>query len=288
MEDSLFQTFLLLAYFDIALITIAIANYAVSASYLGRETRTSRQRMERKKQELVKTLRDLQKEECQIHEIKRKIKESDAERKRLNLRIFLLSWMGAVILPSMFFIISFALAVVGLNSEIFSDTSQFLQQQSMIFSLGTISIGFMILLFIIRTIDSAARNIPLPKFEANFVTGLKKEKCKSKEKKEITFCIKNEGEAVAEKTHIFINFPPEFGVHKKIAYYSVFEQGIETEHAGYIAAIFRIETIHVDTSMYLKILLTMPEKEDVYKIPIHIYERKIGIQKDKLIIEIIG
>ena len=289
MLESTFQTFLLLAYFDIAMLSIIIANYAVSASYLGRETRLSRQRMERKEAELITELNKLNKlnKEPQISEIERKIRESKAERRRLSIRIFLLSWLGAVILPSMFFIFSLILALVGMNSEIiFVDSPQFLQQQSMIFSIGTIAIGFMTLLVVIRTIDSAAKSIPVPQFETHFRSGLKREKLKGKETEEITVCVENVGEDIAEDLLILVNFHPEFKVHKTSRYF-VTEQGIETEYLGYQAAICRVDNIHADTTLYIAIRLTTPEKQGDFEIPILIYERKTGKHKDKLIIQIV-
>lgn len=287
MEESIFQTFLLLAYFNIALLSVTIANYAVSASYLGRETRLSRRRMERKKQELIEKLGGLRREEPKIDEIKKEIKKSDAERKRLGRRIFLLSWLGAVILPSTFFAASFILATIGVNSEILLDNPEFLQQQMMIFSLGTIGLGFMILLIVIRTIDSAARNIPVPEFKVSFTTGLKKEKFKSKEKKKVTFCFENIGEDVAESATIFVLFPPEFVVHlNPLIRYIVHKQSDLSDTPNYTAAIDTEVEIHPEILLDMPILLTMPEKEDDYTIIIKIHEGKIGIHRDKLVIKI--
>jgi len=287
MEDSLFQTFLLIAYFDIALLSITIANYAVSASYLGRETRLSRSRMERRKQKLVEKLRELRQKEPQIDEIKKEIKEFDGEAKRLSIRIFLLSWLGAVIAPSTFFLFSLLSAVIGMNSEMlnYPQFPQFLQQQLIIFSLGTISIGFMILLLVVRAIDSAARKIPVPEFDINFEKGGKKMKCKSKERKEITVCLRNKGEDVAEDVEIFTCFPPSFVVHENN--YIVFKQGIETDNPDYTASIHKTSIIHTDITVYYRIILTMPENGGIYEIPVEIHERKIGAYKDKLIIEIV-
>ena len=111
MVESIFQTFLIFATFNIALVSVAIANYAVSASYLGRETRLSRKRMERRKQKLSKKLNDLQKD-VRIDEIKREIKKAEKDISGLNTRLFLLSWVGAVIGPTAFFIVSFIAAIL--------------------------------------------------------------------------------------------------------------------------------------------------------------------------------
>lgn len=285
MENSLFQTFLLLAYFDISLIAITIANYAVSASYLGRETRLSRQRIERKEGELLKELNTLKKKR-QIAEIENKIKESKMEKRRLRIRIILLSWLGAVILPSMFFVFSFVLAIVGINSEIILvDNPQSLLQQSMIFSVGTTAIGFMVLLIVIKVIDSAARSIPIPEFKVYFPSGLKKEKCKGNEKKEIEVCVENFGEDIAEILEIFIGFCPEFKVHPNpISTYTIVKQGIQTDYPDYNSVVVKVPRIHADTSLAIPILLTTPEEQGEYDIPIAIYEKKRGKQKDRLVI----
>lgn len=286
MLESLFQTFLVLIYLDISLVAVTIANYALSASFLGRETRLSRQRMERKEGQLIAELSKL-KEKPQIAEIDRKIKETKAEKRRLSIRIFLLSWLGAVILPLAFLSFSLVLAIIGFNSESLVDNPQFLQQQSLIYSIGTTATSFLILLLVIRTIDSAARNIPLPQFRAFFAGGSKKEKVKSKEKKPITFCIMNEGEDIGEDVLLLMNFPPEFSVSVNLPEdYYVFKQGSETDHPGYNAGISNIAKFHARTTEHTDVLLTMPEDEGVYEIPIDIYERKIGRQKEILAIEV--
>jgi len=285
MLDSVFQTFLLLAYFDIALLSIAVANYAVSTSYLGRETRLSRRRMERKRQQLLENLRKLKKE-AQVRDVKKELKELEDEEKGLGVRIFLLSWWGAVISPGAFFILSFVGCVIGMNSDVLqTNQPQFLQQQLMIFSSGTISIGLMILLFVVRTIDSAAKRIPVPEFEVSFAGGTKTLKCKSKAKQEISPRIANKGEDVAEQMHIFFCFPPSFEIDEKIGY-SVFKQTEETDTPDHIAAIAHTDLLHIDTTNYYPISVTVPEEKDSYLIPVRIYERKTGKHKDELKIEV--
>jgi hypothetical protein len=287
MIESIFQTFLLLAYSSIALLALAVANYAVSASYLGRETRLSRKRMEVKRQELLQKLIELQKKDPQIAEIKKEIKESEADERRLSTRLFLLSWLGAVVLPSMFFVISFACAVLGLNSEILPYDPRFLQQQMMIFSLGTISIGVMVLLFVVRTIDSAAKRIPVPKFDVSFQSGLKNMKLGLKEKTIVTFCVANKGEDVAENVSIFVCFPPEFVVmESSVSTYIIYKQSPLTPTPNYIAAISKTGVLHIGNILEIGILLLMPEKQGTYEIPVNIYERKIGLSSHKLVIDV--
>lgn len=283
MENSLFQTFLLLAYFDISLIAITIANYAVSASYLGRETRLSRKRMERKRQELTRKLFELHKDP-QLGKIKREIKESELEEKRLRRKIFLLSWQGAVILPSIFFICSFAFAVLGLNSEILPSYLQFLQQW-IGFSILTIIIGFGLLMITIRTVDSAARSIPLPRFDVRFSTGSKEWKAKAKETEDIEFCVYNEGDDIAESLQILLCFPEGFGVHPHPDY-KIIKQDSTSPIPNYDAVVATFDRLYVRANLGILVHLDMPKKVDRYEIRVVIFEKKIGILEDKLVIEI--
>lgn len=73
MIDSISQTFLIIATFSTALVAILVAIYAISASYLGRETRLTRSRMEKRKDILTERLQRLQidKESNNLETLKR-------------------------------------------------------------------------------------------------------------------------------------------------------------------------------------------------------------------------
>lgn len=286
MEESVFQTLLLLAYFNIALISVAIANFAVSASFLGRETQLSRRRMESKRAKLVEKLSKLKKE-VELKEVEKQVKETKDERRRLSIRLFLLSWLGAVVLPSIFFGFSFICAVIGMNSEILpTNISQFVKQQTIIFSIGAMGIGLMVLLFVIRTIDSAAREIPLPEFKVYFENGLRTIKCKKKEEKDNLLHVENTGDVVAEDLLVFFLFPPEFVINERKFKYEVYKQSPDSDHPSYTAAIVRPHNIHIGTTFVSEISIIMPEKEDVYDVFVEIYEKKMGVFKEKLSIEV--
>lgn len=288
MVESVFETLLLLAYFDIALISITIANYAISASYLGREYRLSRWRMDKRKQKLLEKLKEL-KQETQIGSIKKEIGEEEKEEKEIGRRILLLSWLGAVVAPSMFFIISFISAIIGMNSEILSNdvvVQGFLQRESMTISSSFIGGGFIILLAVIGVIDSAARKLPIPEFGVTFPDGTKALKMKRNERKTIELCVTNKGEDIAEYFQIFVMFHPIFKVNVK-GFYSVAKQPTQSDFPEYNAAIFNEEIMHMDTTLQLLIDITSPGVKETYEIPIDIYERKTGKSKHKLTIEVI-
>jgi S-adenosylhomocysteine hydrolase len=59
------------------MISVSIANYAVSASYLGRETRLIRIRMENREQELDEKIKELQTKGLSIEELKKETKKEE-------------------------------------------------------------------------------------------------------------------------------------------------------------------------------------------------------------------
>jgi hypothetical protein len=281
---DIFQTFLLIATFDIALIAVTIANFAVSASYLGRETRLTRWRLEKRKQRLSEKLKELQNEEFQIEIIKKEIKDAEKDQNTLRNRIYLLSWQGAVIAPSMLFVISFISSVMVMNFDALAPTMDI--RGYMILSVASLSLGFSLLLVVIGVIDSAARQIPLPEFEVYFKDMAKTAKVKCNERKEIAFCISNKGEDIAENMVVFINFPPVFKIQEDERYYRLMTQGIDTDYPNYISAIFDVDFHYPETIVNASLVLIAPEKKGPYEIPIVIYERKTGKTKYNVTIEI--
>jgi hypothetical protein len=288
MSESIFQTFFLLASFNIALIAVAIANFAVSASYLGRETRLSRNRMEKRKEELKRKLSDMQKEDIEIKSMKREIEQAEKDIARLSTRIFLLSWVGAVIGPSVFFGFSLVIAVLGMNSESLIDSQRagFLEQQFMILSSGALICGFIILLGVIRTIDFAAKEIPVPIFKIYFENRQTTTKLQRNVETQLLVCVKNIGEDVAKDVNIYLHFPPAF-IPKEDIYYSLVKQAdIGTDYPNHNSVILAREVWHMETVLSYTIPIKTPEEKKTYEIPVYIYESKTGLTKDKLTIEV--
>jgi hypothetical protein len=272
------QTFLLIATFDIALIAVAIANYAVSASYLGRETRLTRWRLEKRKEKLNQKIKELQaKGTVKIEDLKREIKEAEKERDQLGNRVFLLSWNGAVIVPCISFIISLVLAVLGMNL----DDGYIVQ---LVASSLLLALGFVSLLIVIGTIDSAAKQISIPEFDVYFENH-EELKMKPNEKRTIMVCAYNKGEDFAENVESYVFIPPEFKVVSHIG--KVVKQMSEMDYPKYKAVIVNIPWIYSEVIECIGyITLTAPKGKRIYKIPIEICERKIGVSKHNLTIEV--
>ena len=289
MDQAVFQSLILLATFDIALVTITIANFAVSVSFLGRETRLSRKRMERRRQIFSETLKKLQMQTLKIENIKKEIKEVEKDIDVLSTRIFLLSWSGAVILPASFFIGSLIVAVLGINIDIlFPPPNQYVGVTGFIaISLGFIVAGFLMLLIVISAIDSAARRIPTPEFEVYFPDLTKTAKIKCKTSATIRICINNKGEDMGENERVFVNFPPAFKIFESLGAYRIFEQGEDTDHPHFTAVIFTIDFHHIDNVFNTSIQLMPPDEKKPFQIPVDIYEKKSEKTKLELTIEVI-
>jgi hypothetical protein len=288
MIESILQTFLLLATFDTILISVSIANFAVSASYLGRETRLTRWRMEKRKQKLSERIKELQNKGLSIEDLKKETKEAENDINALGTRIFFLSWLGAVVFPSIMFIISLIFALLGMNIEILLPNGQaqgLMEQNLLATSAATLGFGFFILLLVIAFIDSAARRLPIPEFDVYFEPKTDTLKMKRKERRSIEFSVHNRGEDIAQNLQIFVNFPPVFKLY--LGSYDIVKQTTETDFPNYNAAVFKTRMIHVDTITLYYLDLEAPDEIESYDIPVYIYERKTGLTKYKIAIQVI-
>jgi hypothetical protein len=285
MTESIFQTLLVLAYFDIALISITIANYAVSASILGRESRLSRWRMEKRKKRLEEKVKELQTKGLPIDELNKETKECQADLDNIRFRIFLLSYLGAVILPLIPFAASLVLSVIGMNADILSqdlNEQAAIQQGYILSSSAALVSGFILLLLVIAAIDSAARRLPIPQFDVSF-QGDNKIEFKRKEKKSFLLDIRNIGEDVADQLQIFIIVPNVFKVGKGD---HIISEATEN-FPDCTQMMFKRDSLHIDVTMHHTIELTAPDLKKTYEVVVFINERKTLETNYRLAIEVV-
>ena len=287
MGDGISQTFLLLATFDIALVAVAIANYAVSASYLGRETRLSRWRMDKRKQKLSKKIKELASAN-QFSEIEKELKDTKKSVFELRLDLFFLSWLGAVVLPLVSFCASICLAAIGMNLEgiVAQSEIQYWQQELLVYTSLTLAGGFSVLLLVIYEIDSAARRIPLPKIEVYFEKQDLSVKRKKNTVTQIFAWFKNVGEDLAEDLVVFLHFPPTFSIYDSVEYDKSKQFDVGTDFPNYIAVVYDRDVLHIDELDGSQISLKTPDEAGKYEIPVYVYERKSGLTKANLIVDI--
>jgi hypothetical protein len=291
MIESIFQTFILLGTFDIILISVSIANYAISASYLGRETRLTRGRMEKRKKKLDEKIKELQAKELSIKDLEVETTKAKDDMTALKRRLFFLSWSGAILLPSSFYLISIIFAVLGMNSDIliadFGITGPtVLTTNLMTLSVGFLAVGFFSLLIVIGVIDSAARKIPIPELEVFFQNNAKSISIKRNAKQLVRLFISNEGEDIAENVVIYAIFPSTFIIHES-PQYSFHRVGPESRYEGGINVTCTLDLIHISVVHNIPIVLTAPDEKKKYSIIISIRERKTEATKHQLSIEVV-
>ena len=161
MNDSIFQILLLSAYLDIALISITIAVYAVSVSYLGRETSRSISRRRMRVTELKETLEALTtkiRDEKEINAIQKEIAFYKKQQKNLEGNLLWLSIKRAVFAPITFFSVSLLLCVFGMLEGLHSEAL-------LVLSSAFIVIAVLCLGKTLKATENAALEVPKPKFE---------------------------------------------------------------------------------------------------------------------------
>lgn len=204
MSEGIFQLLLILSYLDIALISITIAVYAISASYLGRETSRSISKKRRRVAELKEKLSSLStqmKGEEQIEVIQREIARYKREQKNLERSLLWLSVKGAVYAPTAFFSASLLACAFGilevLNPEI-----------SLASSVVVIVIGGLCLGKTLKSTETAATTIPRSKYEVFFKsTRLMSKQCKANTRSTFDLVFHNIGDERSEKPLIVLYFP---------------------------------------------------------------------------------
>lgn len=209
MSEGIFQILLILSYLDIALISITIAVYAISASYLGRETCRSISRKRRRVTELKENLSSLStrmKNEEGIGGIQREISRYKKEQKNLERSLLWLSVKGAVYAPTAFFSASLLACAFGilevLNAEI-----------SLASSVIVIVFGVLCLGKTLKSTEKAATAIPRPKYEVFFKsTRLVTKQCKANTPSTFSLVFHNIGDERSEKPVMVLYFPKEIEI----------------------------------------------------------------------------
>jgi hypothetical protein len=244
--------------------------------------------MEKRNQELDVRIRELQNKGLSIEDLEKETTKAKGYMNALKNRLFFLSWIGAVLVPSLFFIISLVLSVLGINSDILltelgTAEQDFLVHNLLLYSVISLGLGFSFLLLVIGIIDSAARKIPIPEFEVYFTNLLKTLKCKRKQMSVVTLCIRNKGEDLAEDAMVMVHFPSTFQLQP--VGYRIIKQGPETDHPDYNSAILEMDRIYPDTIINVDIRITTPDDNEIHEIFVSIYETKSGHSEYKLTIQ---
>ena len=284
MSENIFQILLLIAYFDIALISITIAVYAISVSYLGRETSRSISIKRRRVTELKENLASLStriKNEKEVDAIEKEIAHYKKEQKQLEGGLLWLSVKGAVYAPTTFFSVSLLLCVLGilrvLNPEIL-----------LAFSSVFIIVGGFCLGKTLKSTERAAMEIPKPKYEFFFKsTELMTKRCKANTTTEIIPIIHNFGDERAENLLLVLRIPSGIEVEKKSTRWKEALNIIKGRPYGDFAYTYvrSVDVINVDVFKALSAFNIVANKTGTYKFHIEVKE-KSGKSTHELILEV--
>jgi hypothetical protein len=283
---DLAQVFMMLAYLAIGLISIIVPTYAISVSYLARETAKTFELIEKRREELQEKLEEFKlklKKSPETEDLKKEIKNYEEKIEELKTNLSFLSVRGAVGYPLLFFLVALTFAILGVYSFPTPESS------GMVITIVFMSFGLACVGRTLRGVERAALRIPSPKFEVGFKSGATIEKFKTGEQREVPFKITNVGEELAENTRLTLLFPPDFNVIKSRDY-EIIKQ-TDAPYSEYNSVDFYVSPpvyVYVDDSYDFEVSIKMPEKTGRYIIPIQIHARNMRKSEHQLTIEVIS
>ena len=283
--EKMEEILLLLAYLAIGLMSITVPTYAISVSYLARETAKTLEEMRKRRNDLGEKLSELKeklKKEPGVEGIKEEIKKFEEEEAQLKDRLECLSVKGAVGFPFG----AFALGLVFAASGIYASENVSLY---VLASIGSVAYGLYRLGKSLLAVEQAALRPEeelLPLFRIAFESGATIERYQVGEEKKAELRFVNLGKEIAEDVNLMIFFPPEFSL---LTYpgYRIIKQRPRTEYPNHTAAQFTFKLIHSGFDIALCVKLKMPQTPDTYVIPVAVRARRIGVTEHKLTIEVV-
>jgi hypothetical protein len=278
MSDNVLQILLLLAYLNIALMSIAITVYAISVSYLGRETSRSISRKKRRVTDLKEKLESLStrlRDEKEIDAMQKEIAFYRRQQGSLEKGLFWLSIRGAVYCPSSFFSASLFLSVVGI-------LDLYYPQLFIVLSFVCVLSGGICLGKSLNSTQDAALEIPKPQFEIFFKSSeLKSQQCRVGEPVQISLIIHNVGDERAESTLFVMCLPKGLKVLE-----SDWDKAIELLKYREYGSVFTqvLDFLNVDHYQSQGHLTVVAKEVGTYRILIEGKDRS-GVSEHELILQ---
>jgi hypothetical protein len=156
-----------------------------------------------------------------------------------------------------------------------------------VLSSGSLIGGFFLLLIVIAMIDSAARNIPLPKIAITFPNYKGTIKIKRNTKTSIAIEVGNEGEATAEDLWLYVDFPPAFEIlHVPSGLYTITTYNEEDMYPTYNCLRLILGDLPIRSTDVARIVLKAPDEKKAFKIPVSVSEKTLGRVDNTLTIEV--
>lgn len=277
MSENIFQILLLLSYLNIALISVTIAVYAISVSYLGRETSRSILRKRRREEELKETVKKLGKRlkdkreidaiEREIEMVQKDIAFYKKQQKSLGRNLFWLSIKGAVLAPNVFFSLSVLASVIGILEVLQPEI--LLALSSILVVIGGLALGKALM-----ATEQASLGVPKPKFDAFFLESeLMTRKCKAKVDTRVRFGIHNVGDASAEDIVLVVYIPKRIKVKEALGRWQ--EATLYSEEKVEFASccVVEVPSLVVDSYYNTGSIILVPNQTGTYKILMVIKEK---------------
>jgi len=263
--------------------SITVPTYAISVTYLARETSKSIQDLHKRRKELAEKLEELRKkleDEAGVKAIEQEMAKYKEEDERLKDRQHCLSAKGAVGYPFAGLFTGLAVAAYGYyaGGNGWVPLALFLSMGYGVYRLAKSLVA----------IEQAAmrpEEVLLPALGVSFETRARSMSFKVAEQREVRFRVFNMGNDIAEKVHVMLFFTPEFQISPG-PNYTVTRQGPLTRHPNHDGVTLRFQEIHVNLSQIRRVKLKTPDKPGTYDVPVEIRERRIGNIHSRLRFEV--
>lgn len=298
---AFYEFYEFLAFLAIGLISVTIPTYAISISYLGRETESTLNEIKRRKDRFTQKLEELRNRLAHegspetITAIKKEINEYERGEHQLRNRLFFLSANGAVFLPLIFYILSLGTAIYALTyppSNLESSPLDIRQPQWPLISLG---IGLLVLWQTLHGVETAALRPEeklLPAFTVTFDDGATTRSYEGGKEQAVEIDIRNNADVVARNVSVFMAFPPEFTIPEPTDPNAALgKQAAETIQGisikDYSGAWMSYTIIHSTVTQQILIPLNTPPIKQQYKIPVIVYSEEAKPSEHVLTMQII-
>lgn len=286
MLESLVDILTLIVQLDIALISVSIAAYAIAVSFFGREIRKIMWAVETRKKQ-VQNFRKIAKEKEQLADLRiteEELEQVEKRERQLRGQYRWLTFWRSIVLSLTLFLGSLILSTLEISFyEVFST-----QMQGVILTLAILftSLGLASVLKTLSAIQFLGFQYPQPVLRIGFPTGTTIRRVGSRrinagKKQEIDFTVCNFGEDIAEMLVLHFYFHPDFEVLQETNY-DVVKQSAQADYPQFLAAVFKHRIIHVNECYDFKIVVKAPKEDKEYRVPIRIYEKKLGYSSFEL------
>ncbi len=292
--------FTILAYFSVALITVAIPIFALGVSYLGKANEKTIKSIRREERELEAKIKEMEGElrgeksdKARISKLQQLIEEKEDEMKHLHKQYSPLMLKNAVFMPCILFISALITSFIGIILKAAYMVTW--GDETLLVLNGLLLVGGG--LFVIRTlktIEKYALDISLPELNVHFISkseeGLEKtNRIRLKEGKEysIPLMIENSGDADVKEAIVCLYFPKCFEVNES-EYYKIIHQPKGLVEAGNTTSVIINEKsmIYRHTKVGHNILLKTPLEKGQYEITYDIMEEQYGRFSGVLLIDV--